>query len=681
MVWSGLVWSSGVGSGPVLVFCFFLRGFGPVRLGGGAYILGLRPGDPAPQKMKEVAKAARVFLALLDDHCFPSSQHCMQVLRQQLQHHPRQLIFPVFLTDLKSYPDSVATVRKALRGVDLESWNGSWSYMEICVLFAHITHSETGLSAKDATFDAAYIVVSVEAYLKQGTPLDLTDFKELKQLKRVRFVKRRFAGAPLQLRKCRPELVNERSIDIHSSACATIKSFVLSKTRNAASTAFTTTGEKVSALGGLGGVGKTWLARRIAHDETVVAAFADGILWATFGDDKVAERTFENLWFDLGGSDLDDGVEFDAKHAFAMYDHVLQDSELECLLILDDVWHEQHLVFFKKLIQRYSSINILITTRFPQLVGKVFGEQRSQVVALNSTLSDEEALRLMKKYSDWNGGVHHDENSMRKLAKLFGSHPKALAIISTQAPKENSWAELLIKTEQQMETKHLDNNAGHAVNIVVDAVNAMFAFKNNDDLKQKFVRLGVFKKDKRFSIEDVAIALDLADSKLAEVDVDCLLQYSLVEERRKRFDNGDVVYYLHDLLHDYCNAEDKLGTLEKEIIDRMCSIVKKQIERVTAYMFENLADHLDIDEKKLSRYKPSLMQRGNEQVVLKLRSVNRKAMSGDVAPEFASNTYLLSLAFRVDPYVLDDRTNDVTLHLLKDTDLLKHSFGDVQIIR
>jgi hypothetical protein len=43
----------------------------------------------------------------------------------------------------------------------------------------------------------------------------------------------------------------------------------------------------VSAIHGLGGIGKSVLAAKLAHDEQVQARFGDGILWATLGQNPI----------------------------------------------------------------------------------------------------------------------------------------------------------------------------------------------------------------------------------------------------------------------------------------------------------------------------------------------------------------------------------------------------------
>ena len=58
-----------------------------------------------------------------------------------------------------------------------------------------------------------------------------------------------------------------------------------------------------TALHGAGGFGKTTLARAVCHDDRVIAAFKDGILWVTLGDEggdesdasKASLRAFTQL--------------------------------------------------------------------------------------------------------------------------------------------------------------------------------------------------------------------------------------------------------------------------------------------------------------------------------------------------------------------------------------------------
>jgi len=110
-----------------------------------------------------------------------------------------------------------------------------------------------------------------------------------------------------------------------------------------------------TALYGTGGFGKTTIAAALCHDEDVITAFFDGILWVTLGRNPNLQAAVTLLQNAITGvprafADLESGV-------LALTEQ-LQDST--CLLVIDDVWDMSHLQSFLRGGRRCSR---LITTR------------------------------------------------------------------------------------------------------------------------------------------------------------------------------------------------------------------------------------------------------------------------------------------------------------------------------
>lgn len=213
-------------------------------------------------------------------------------------------------------------------------------------------------------------------------------------------------------------------------------------------------------------------------------------MWITLGNEKDVKAQLEKLWLDLGGSE-GEGTEFKLEEAFGLLDESLTDVELECLIILDDMWLDEHFRLFAILVQQHPSIRLLITTRFKGKVTESFGRKSCQVVSLMPKLVEQEALALMRVYADWNGTVEDDITSMLQIAKVFEFHPKALSIISTQAAEQDTWASLAVfVTENVKEAKD------EAADYVFNAADAVFQFQSKVELKEQFYILGVFREDK-----------------------------------------------------------------------------------------------------------------------------------------------------------------------------------------
>lgn len=99
-----------------------------------------------------------------------------------------------------------------------------------------------------------------------------------------------------------------------------------------------------ATLQGAGGFGKTTLAQAICHDERILEALPDGILWTTIGDDRTKVIPgLRKLYQALTGEEARFVDEHDAT--------VQLSAELDkrrCLLVIDDVWNGVHLRRFYK---------------------------------------------------------------------------------------------------------------------------------------------------------------------------------------------------------------------------------------------------------------------------------------------------------------------------------------------
>jgi len=95
------------------------------------------------------------------------------------------------------------------------------------------------------------------------------------------------------------------------------------------------------ALIGMGGVGKSVLARAICDDEGIIAAFPDGILWTTLGKTPNLSGKLKEWVHALGGVSTVDATLDELKNTL---------SELlanrSCLLVIDDVWKYRHVEAF-----------------------------------------------------------------------------------------------------------------------------------------------------------------------------------------------------------------------------------------------------------------------------------------------------------------------------------------------
>jgi WD40 repeat protein len=116
-----------------------------------------------------------------------------------------------------------------------------------------------------------------------------------------------------------------------------------------------------TALQGAGGYGKTTLAMALCHDDRVIRAFDDGVLWVTLGQNPNLLGELTKLYEALTG-DQPDFV--DEMQAGLKLREKLENRT--CLLVIDDVWQKAHLELFMQGGKEFCAR--LITTRRLDLV-------------------------------------------------------------------------------------------------------------------------------------------------------------------------------------------------------------------------------------------------------------------------------------------------------------------------
>ena len=94
-----------------------------------------------------------------------------------------------------------------------------------------------------------------------------------------------------------------------------------------------------TALQGAGGLGKTTMAATVCHDDDIIDAYDDGILWVTLGERPDILGALSKLYASLTGErpifvDVEDA-------GFHLAERL---DEKNCLIVIDDVWDTAHLL-------------------------------------------------------------------------------------------------------------------------------------------------------------------------------------------------------------------------------------------------------------------------------------------------------------------------------------------------
>ncbi|MBN2548831.1 MAG: hypothetical protein JXB15_06725 [Anaerolineales bacterium] len=184
----------------------------------------------------------------------------------------------------------------------------------------------------------------------------------------------------------------------------------------------------ISAVHGMGGVGKTTLAAALARDPRLEKRFPHGVLWVTLGQQPDVLTELIGWIQELGDYQFKPLI---IDTAAAHLRSLLKDRA--CLLVVDDAWQAAHAEPF---MVGGEQCQMLITTRDASLASKL----KAKLFDLD-VLDEPQALALL---SGKLGGIKDaDQPKAAALAKALGYHPLALELAAAQVEEGRPWDELV----------------------------------------------------------------------------------------------------------------------------------------------------------------------------------------------------------------------------------------------
>ncbi|MBZ0280696.1 MAG: TIR domain-containing protein [Anaerolineae bacterium] len=286
----------------------------------------------------------------------------------------------------------------------------------------------------------------------------------------------------------------------------------------------------LTALRGMGGIGKSVMATALCHDEIVQAAFPDGIIWLTIGrtPGSLAE-TMKILGTALG----DSAAHYDTE---ATGTSRLRDllPHKSALIVLDDAWDSKHIEPFLADAPR---CRFLFTTRDGSIALALgAGEIRLDV------MKPAQAVELLR---DW---ARRDDEALPEIADRLGYLPLALKLAGARL-REGIIGVDWLNTFQHVSQIKLGRRSTDAN----DNLQVCFDLSTNQLVeadRSLYFTLGVFPED--VWIPQVVVTRLWRKLDSALTDFDCkeiltdLARLALIERRA-----DDGAFTLHDLLHDY----------------------------------------------------------------------------------------------------------------------------------
>ena len=299
----------------------------------------------------------------------------------------------------------------------------------------------------------------------------------------------------------------------------------------------------VSAIHGLGGIGKSTLAAALSYDKDIQQRFPDGILWHTLGQQPEI-LSMLSAWIQTM-RDYDfrpTTVEAASMHLRTL----LQDKTV--LLVVDDVWNPEHALPFKVGGPR---CQVLITTRRADVADEV-GAELHQI----DVMTPEQALELLSARVNRAIDAAEREEALA-LAKAVGYLPLALELAAVRVARGMSWIALCEALEQEIANLNALEGSPRRRRKGATTLEACFNFSLNalrgedEDAWNAFVWLGVLPEDVRIAAPMATTLWNMPQEEATDI-LELLWNDALLMPGSPILigDQEWLSYRLHDILHD-----------------------------------------------------------------------------------------------------------------------------------
>lgn len=307
----------------------------------------------------------------------------------------------------------------------------------------------------------------------------------------------------------------------------------------------------ISAVHGLGGIGKTALAAALAHDTAVRRHLPDGVLWVTLGQqpDILALLT---AWIrDLGDYDF---LPTTIESAYHHLRTLLKDQAI--LLVLDDAWQAEHA---RPFLVGGPLSQTLITTRRTDVAEEV----GARIYDLN-VMTENEALELLAARLG-RSIAPEEQPAARAVAEAVGRLPLALALAAALAARGIPWVKILSDLTANLgtlESARLRRTGQTRLQATLQL--SLTALRTDDEeAYRSFLWLGILPEDAIVPTPAAAMLWAMSPMNATNI-LELLRSNALLQEAPPVELSGRAwpAYRLHDLLHDL--ASRLLATPESE---------------------------------------------------------------------------------------------------------------------
>jgi hypothetical protein len=302
----------------------------------------------------------------------------------------------------------------------------------------------------------------------------------------------------------------------------------------------------LTALRGMGGIGKSVLAAALCRDEIVHAAFPDGVVWVTIG--REAKSLIPQIR-EIGKSLGDDPARYDTPEASINRLRTLLQNKA-VLLVPDDIWKASDVEAFRV---DAPYCRMLFTTRD----GGIALFLGAQAVKLGM-LEPGQANLLLREWA------RRDDPRLPQIAERLGYHPLALKLAGARLREGLSGEEWLQTFQHVSQIKFGRSSTDPQDNLQVCFDLSRDRLPEAD--RTLYYALGIFPEDTPILDAVIARLWKQIGSKLSDFDCGELLTELERLELIERHPNKTVT--IHDLLHDYMrgNLGDGLKNTHRELL-------------------------------------------------------------------------------------------------------------------
>jgi WD40 repeat protein len=287
-----------------------------------------------------------------------------------------------------------------------------------------------------------------------------------------------------------------------------------------------------TAIAGAGGFGKTTLAAALCHDEDVVANFDDGILWVTLGQTPNISGSLLTLYAALSGERP--GFTSVEEAAYQLGEKL---EERNCLIVIDDVWDQEHL---RPFLRGGKSGARLFTTRDTSIAsaGRPVKVDRMREMEATSmlgkgveNLAASEAIELSRRLGEWPLALELASAMIRERVRQGDSATRAAERLSTLIERKGVGA----LQDPTAERRH--RTISSVLEVSLDQLDA--------DDRRRLAELSIFPEDVEIPLGAAASVWEL-DEFESEESAQRLARLSLL-----KLDLQHGVLSLHDVMRSW----------------------------------------------------------------------------------------------------------------------------------